>query len=917
MKLWRTLLVLLFAVPVVWAQRSPRVVDSLAAMAALPRSSANPDVLVQGANGGSFKWVGNSTAATNVADVVASPYGAASGRYIRQPLIGGTVDLGSAGITFDGGTNGYPFTIQDTSSTSIEGGTAQLTGLTDLTLDGQRDLTIYGRTNLFLITPRVWALQAEVGGALELMDGSVDLGKADFKVNRITSVSALKALPAAAYQDGAIITTLGYHTAGDGGGATYRYSSASSATADDGLVIAPAHGAGRFLLQHNKNVSLLVFGAKGDAAYNNTAAMTAAVAALNAGTIGSLYVPTGTYYLRDNYSFTGSNIRIYGDGAGSMLVGERAQSGKTYLFRWYGQNIHFDGIGMRRLTNTDTNTAVAYMKLGRFEQGCRNFHMTDCYVDGNAAGQIARSGYYYTEFDADGRDIATQPTGLYFHNNYFTGGTSRFFDLISVRSVFFTDNFFYNCGTENYTGSGGTFNGGTCIELQSHDTAPSTMYWCYGATISNNIFEYWGDGAINCAGAYDVTITGNEMRGAGFFGLPPAANNQSENGIAFFGGGRVTITGNKAYLLDETAILVRGQSSAGVLGKSVDAFTIANNVCIGGVTLSTNICSTHIRILCTDPTTATPSVTHRSISVIGNMVKTSTTSQGALLQVEVGANASLIGLDVSGNHLYGAGTGAGTTAGILFDLSASAGTVAAIRFERNQFYDLPRGISLVTATTFPAGTYAPGNQFNNVTTHVFNATDSATARRSLMKFDRDDHLAIGNSGLNPAASGVIRLPNATSIQARNVANTGDINLIESSSADTIRLGGGLLNVLPSTSLVRVGTTAKFVLGTPSVSTVTAGATLSSSASSIRVAGSGGAVTLSATTAISAGSEDGQILMLVGTDDTNTVTVPNTGNMYIPSSVTLGRGDTLVLVWYNSATSFNAGWRFVAQSNNPQ
>ena len=111
MKLWRTLLVLLFAVPVVWAQRSPRVVDSLAAMAALPRSSANPDVLVQGANGGSFKWVSNSTTATNVADVVASPYGAASGRYIRQPLMGGTVDLGSAGITFDGGTNGYPFPL--------------------------------------------------------------------------------------------------------------------------------------------------------------------------------------------------------------------------------------------------------------------------------------------------------------------------------------------------------------------------------------------------------------------------------------------------------------------------------------------------------------------------------------------------------------------------------------------------------------------------------------------------------------------------------------------------------------------------------------------------------------------------------------------------------------------------------------
>lgn len=172
MKLWRTLLVLLVSAPLVWAQRSPRVVDSLAAMVALPRSSANPDVLVQGANGGSFKWVANSTTATNAADVLASPYGAATGRYVRQPLIGGAIDLGSAGLTFDGGTYDYNFTAQNMASVVIDGRSAQLTGLTNLTLDGQRTLEIFGRTNLYIWTPQAWAFNTATNRVLALRDSS-------------------------------------------------------------------------------------------------------------------------------------------------------------------------------------------------------------------------------------------------------------------------------------------------------------------------------------------------------------------------------------------------------------------------------------------------------------------------------------------------------------------------------------------------------------------------------------------------------------------------------------------------------------------------------------------------------------------------------------------------------------------------
>ncbi len=819
----------------------------------------------------------------------------------------------SADRLIDGGAPTHDFTIQDIAAMSLEGVTASLSGQSSLTLDGQQSLEIFGRTNLYLWTPKAWALEASGNDTLSLVDAST--GAVEYTTRDPASVSALKALAASTYTDGAIFRTRGYYTAGDGGGATYRYSASSSDAEDGAITLAPSHGTGRFKLVHDGRVSLKVFGADGTVA-KDTAAMSNAVVLANAGTIRTIYIPTGDFNLNNNYSFTGNNITVQGDGVGSRLIANKTQSGQTYLFRIYGSGIRFTQIAVKRATNTDTNTAVGYMKLWRLERGCQNFHLTHSHIDGNAAGQIARSGYYYTEIDADGRGVASdQPNGIWILHNHFTGGTSRVMDFYAVRDAFVIGNYLGTNGVSNYTGSGGTLNPGTCIQFQSHDTAPSTIYPCYGVVVMNNIAEYWGDGFCNLAGVYNFTIAGNEMRGAGFLGLPPVSSNQSENGIAVFGGGRGSITGNTAHYLDETAILLRGQSTAGNLGKSLHDVTVSGNTCIGGTVLSTNLLATNIRVLASDPTTATPAVYHQNINVVGNTVRTDSTTQGGLICVEAGASSSLVGVNVSNNNLYGGGAG-GVTAGVYVDLNATA-TVSGLKFNDNLMVDLARGISLVTATTFPAGTHAVNNAFNNVGADVYNASSSATARRSLLRYTGADHIAISVAGQTPASTGVIRLPNNTSIQARNAGNTSDINLIESTSSDTIRLSGGLLNILPSTSLVRVGTTAKFVLGTPSIASVTAGATLSPSASSILVVCSGGAVTLNSTTAITAGSESGQLLLLTGTSDTDTVTVPNTGNMYIPSSVTLGRGDTLLIVYYGSGTGFNAGWRFVSSSNNPQ
>lgn len=84
-------------------------------------------------------------------------------------------------------------------------------------------------------------------------------------------------------------------------------------------------------------------------------------------------------------------------------------------------------------------------------------------------------------------------------------------------------------------------------------------------------------------------------------------------------------------------------------------------------------------------------------------------------------------------------------------------------------------------------------------------------------------------------------------------------------------------------------------------TLASGATLSpGSVSSIaRVSGSGGPVTLNATTAIADGEEDGQLLILVGTHATNTVTVNDAANTDLGANRTLALGSVLALLYNDS------------------
>lgn len=96
----------------------------------------------------------------------------------------------------------------------------------------------------------------------------------------------------------------------------------------------------------------------------------------------------------------------------------------------------------------------------------------------------------------------------------------------------------------------------------------------------------------------------------------------------------------------------------------------------------------------------------------------------------------------------------------------------------------------------------------------------------------------------------------------------------------------------------------------SPTSLAAGATLTAAYAAHYVVGSGGAVTLDATTAIADGTVADQLLDVFGTDDTNTVEIPDGANTLLNGPVILRSTDCITLKW--DAT--NSVWREVTRNN---
>lgn len=148
----------------------------------------------------------------------------------------------------------------------------------------------------------------------------------DNRVMRVATLAALKALPAVQVVSGALVSTAGYTTAGDGGGALYRYDSSSTATANDGSVILPTHGTGRYLLTPTfEHVNVRQFGAIGDSVADDTARIQMALdwaklpyetASVFSVRSGHVFIPKGRYRIT-------AKLTVY---PGTAITGESQES---------------------------------------------------------------------------------------------------------------------------------------------------------------------------------------------------------------------------------------------------------------------------------------------------------------------------------------------------------------------------------------------------------------------------------------------------------------------------------------------------------------------------------------------------------------------------------------------------------------
>jgi hypothetical protein len=119
-------------------------------------------------------------------------------------------------------------------------------------------------------------------------------------------------------------------------------------------------------------------------------------------------------------------------------------------------------------------------------------------------------------------------------------------------------------------------------------------------------------------------------------------------------------------------------------------------------------------------------------------------------------------------------------------------------------------------------------------------------------------------------------------------------------------GSGLLEVRNASSISTVildgdnsgrgRITAQEYQVASSTTNIASGATLNPVTRYVRLASTGGAITLNAGTAISSGSGAGVIMILEGTSDANSVTIPDNANTRLGGSRILGANDTLTLLW---------------------
>jgi hypothetical protein len=218
------------------------------------------------------------------------------------------------------------------------------------------------------------------------------LGVPQFDKDRIaslgsTQVQSFNSIAALRLRSGTTIAnaakTLGYYSAGDGGGNSFCWDSTSVATDNGGTVIKPTSvsGAGRWLAVDAYTINVRQFGAKGDGVADDTAEIQSAITASN-----TVYFPNGTY-LFSGITINTHNVTLYGAGESrSVLLMTNAAAAAVTI----ASTAFTSGINIRNLKIEGNASNLGGISLGTTTFAAARIRIQDVFITGF---QNAVNGY--------------------------------------------------------------------------------------------------------------------------------------------------------------------------------------------------------------------------------------------------------------------------------------------------------------------------------------------------------------------------------------------------------------------------------------------------------------------------------------------------------------------------------------------
>lgn len=138
-------------------------------------------------------------------------------------------------------------------------------------------------------------------------------------VSTVGTIAELRALAVDGIATGALGIVAGYFSDGDGGGGNFYFDAASGAADNDGTIIAPDSGDGRWIRDFSGSVNVRWFGAMGDAANDDATAIQATISYVQSSG-GAVYIPTGVYLIGSGLVINAGDVSIYGDGVGATKI---------------------------------------------------------------------------------------------------------------------------------------------------------------------------------------------------------------------------------------------------------------------------------------------------------------------------------------------------------------------------------------------------------------------------------------------------------------------------------------------------------------------------------------------------------------------------------------------------------------------